>query len=68
MISYLCIYIPYLLIDIDSHYNIFDVRTKLNNYILRYYDLKCEYDIKPIQIDCHILQSSNVLFQSAIKL
>ena len=38
----------------------FDVCTKLNNQILTYYDLRCTYEIKPLQINYHILQSSKV--------
>ena len=32
----------------------FDVRTKLNNHILQYYDLKFTYEIKPLQIYCTV--------------
>ena len=40
---------------------LFYVRTKLNNHILQYSDLKCTYEIKPLKIDCNILHSSNVI-------
>ena len=38
------------------------VRTKLNNHIRLYSDLKCTYETEPLKIDCYILQSSNPLF------
>ena len=40
----------------------FDVRAKLNNNILKYSDPKCTNKNKPLQIYCHIIQSSNILF------
>ena len=40
----------------------FDLCRKLNNNIVQCSDLKCTYDIKPLQIGCHILQSFNVFF------
>ena len=38
------------------------VYTKLNHHILQFSDLKCTYEIEPLQIECNILQSSNVIF------
>ena len=55
------IYIIYSLILICV-ITLFDVRTKLNNHIIQFYDLKYTYEIEALKIDCHILKSSNVLF------
>ena len=41
---------------------LFDVHTKLNNHIIQFSDLKCMYEIEPLQIDGRIIQSSNILF------
>ena len=49
----------------NLHFIFFDVRIKLNNHILQYSDLKCAYEIKPSQIDFHILHSFNVLFSKS---
>ena len=38
------------------------IYTKLNNNILQYYYVECTYNIEPLQINCQILQSSDVLF------
>ena len=40
----------------------FDVGTELKNNILKWSDPKYTYEIETLQIDFHILQSSNVLF------
>ena len=45
---------------------LFDVCVKLNNHVLQCSDIKCTYEIKPLQIEFHILQSSNVFFEGAI--
>ena len=40
----------------------FDVGTELKNNILKWSDPKYTYEIETLQIDFHILQSSNILF------
>ena len=59
-----CIYIYILFYSLISIYTIelFHVRTKLNKHVLQYSGLKCMYKIEPLQIDCNILQASNVFF------
>ena len=62
MIFYLCKYILFNSLISIFTMNFFDVRTILNNHILQCSDFKCTYNIEPLQIDDHILQSSNILF------
>ena len=43
---------------------LFYVRTKLNNPIIQYSQLKFTYNIGPLQIYCYNLQSWNILFSN----
>ena len=43
-----------------------DVDTKLNNNIIQCSDPEFMYKIKPLQSHCHIIQYSNIFFQSEI--
>ena len=64
MRTYQFIYIIFLFYSLISICIItfFHVRTKLNNHILKCFDLKCMYKIESSQIDYHILHYSNTFF------
>ena len=64
---YLCIHIIFYSLVWVCIITLFDVRKKLNNHILQCPDLKFIYGIEPLQIECHIIESFDVLFSKCNK-